>query len=189
MALLNNGTNSNAVNNAVNNSVPKSVTGSVTGLITALSNLVVAIKVLKWVAWNAHWSARGPNSYSDHLLMERIYSKLDNQTDSVVENILGYSGTFGVSFNQSTWAISVEQSVLASLSQLLRNREETISPACVLKATESVKYQCNVAIEQYKSLTADSEATASVVLGLEDLIPAISKKMDTFVYLLQQRGQ
>lgn len=156
-------------------------------LITALSNLVVSLKVLKWVAWNAHWSARGSNFYSDHLLMERVYSKVDDQIDTVVENIIGYSSTFGINLNQATWAITVEQSTLSGVSSILRKREESISHVCVQKAVEGVKLNCSEVMKQYNLLS--STDAGSVVLGIEDFVPAIAKKMDSFVYLLAQRGK
>lgn len=42
-------------------------------LVSSLQELLSQLRAIQWHAWTSHWMARGPEFYSDHLLLQRIY--------------------------------------------------------------------------------------------------------------------
>lgn len=67
-----------------------------------LLQLLATLRAIKWHAWNLHWKAAGPASYSDHLLFQRIYAgegggpEIDEQIDGLGERITALYGDRGI---------------------------------------------------------------------------------------------
>ena len=60
--------------------------------------VLAQLRAIKWLAWTAHWKAKGEMSYSDHLLFQRIYSgdgggpDINEQIDGLGERLIGLYG-------------------------------------------------------------------------------------------------
>ena len=119
----------------------------------------------KMLAWVLHWNAKGNTSYSDHLLLERIYTKLDKNIDKLGERHAAYFGP--VSF--------------ADVMQLPGGRlSETM--ASLLALLKSIQV---ISSEARKSL--DSGVSPESRDGLDDYFMSLNNTMDTFIYLVQAR--
>jgi DNA-binding ferritin-like protein len=138
----------------------------------ALTVLIERLRALKWLAWNAHWMASGPTSYSDHLLFERIYASIDKHVDTVAENLFGSNP----GLTKASWTLGVQHNVTDYLEGILSIPKDSISSKEVLTALRDVHRACQDVVDLKTNLAA------------EDFAPAIAKKMETYIYLLQQRG-
>jgi len=56
---------------------------------TALASSLAALRALKYVAWNAHWTSRNEWAYGDHLLYQRIYAGEDDEgvLDGIIDTL------------------------------------------------------------------------------------------------------
>ena len=52
-----------------------------------LIDLLATLRAIHWHAWNTHWKAQGGDSYSDHLLFQRIYEDHFIGQDDLAERI------------------------------------------------------------------------------------------------------
>lgn len=147
-------------------------TGINTVYCEALTVLIERLRALKWLAWNAHWMASGPTSYSDHLLFERIYDSIDKHVDTVAENLFGSSPNLA----KAAWTLGVQSNVTDHLTSLLRTKNQRVGVADVVAAVKSVHAACQDVVNLKANLAA------------EDFAPNIAKKMETYLYLLQQRS-
>lgn len=138
----------------------------------ALTVLIERLRALKWLSWNAHWMASGPTSYSDHLLFERIYDAIDKQVDTVAENLFGSNP----SLTKASWALGVQHNVTDYVESVLGGKKDSVSAKDVMTALRDVHRACQDVLDLKANLAA------------EDFAPAIAKRMETFIYLLQQRG-
>lgn len=58
----------------------------------ALVDVLALLLAIRDAAQEAHWTAQGENFYSDHLLYERLYAKLDKPIDRFAEILVGLFG-------------------------------------------------------------------------------------------------
>lgn len=78
---------------------------------------------------SAHWRSKGPLFYQDHLLFARLYEKIDDEIDELVELIIGATGDDSFVepkiFNEKVQSFTPEGSV-ESKTNLIRalNLEE-----------------------------------------------------------------
>lgn len=57
-----------------------------------MQDLVYILQALNVFYRSAHWRSKGPTFYQDHLLFARLYEKLDDEIDDLVELLIGLDG-------------------------------------------------------------------------------------------------
>lgn len=57
--------------------------------LTALLGVLAALRGMHHLFSTLHWQAIGPNSYSDHLLYERLYKAREEEIDQLAERLVG----------------------------------------------------------------------------------------------------
>ena len=129
-------------------------------LSVALHKLLRSLVSIKMRGWVLHWNAAGQNSYGDHLLYERIYTKVDKSIDALGERIVAYTGAV------DPQAMSADMTTSVSLHKLIKQAQQ-LSDNCVSLLP-----------------TANTESTT----GLENYLNDLNDRLDTFAYLLKQRG-
>jgi DNA-binding ferritin-like protein len=141
----------------------------------ALMRLLLSyLRAAHWLHWTSHWQVQGPTSYSDHLMLERLYNSLTESIDTLAEKIVGEFG--GDSVNP------VEQSyfLIGFVNDIAKTEKGPIDRA--YKIEKSLQVILKKVYSKVQSLGAMS-------LGLDDFIMALANQHDTNLYLLVQRIQ
>lgn len=144
-----------------------------------LSVLLAHLRFLDVLHHQHHWVARGENSYSDHLLFQRLYEDIREEIDSVAERAIGLGDVETVDLQlqiQSLYAITKEcdggtSTVGSSVGQLAQ--KSLAAEYTFLKILDSIKSQL--------------DANGLLTYGLDDLLAEIAGKHEEHVYLLRQR--
>ena len=167
-------------------------------LSKSLLDLLATLFAVKTYAWTAHWNAKGPTSYSDHLLWERLYTKIDKSIDKLGEQFVNLTGqpvpfvelaenvsfvlplchdkiwqTTGIGGDVTKWAqtLPAEEALL-----LLVQRAQEQSD----KIRVSLPGPGRPDAAQMKGVSAS---------GLDNYLNDLNDRLDTFVYLITQRGE
>ena len=137
--------------------------------VTDLLTLLALARTAQWYAWTCHWQASGTNSYSDHLMLQRIYESFDEFTDDLGEQIIRIYGT--LSANQ------VLQ--LGTAASEIASRQEDPLHALAFLLSEVQRFMRKV----WKA----NQDSPGMSLGLDDLLMGAAKKQEVNQYLLGQR--
>jgi DNA-binding ferritin-like protein len=146
-------------------------------LYEALMQLLAQLFSLKNYTWTAHWNAAGATSYSDHLLFQRIYEKLDKRIDKLGEYVV------------STTRRPVDYALLVEHMQ----GQLAASQASTKKAPSTVRVRLEVSktrmrAEQVRQLVlAQGTAAGATLTGLDNFLADLISHLDTYIYLLDQR--
>jgi DNA-binding ferritin-like protein len=135
-------------------------------LMMALLSLLFAIKNSTWVA---HWNAKGKNSYSDHLLLQRIYEKMDKPIDRLGEHIVGFTG------KAVRYDLVVQELTHTGKTDTLAKVEELIKRAA--RTSDNIR---EILSESKQSFSASTS-------GLDNYLCDLNDKLDRFGYLIRQR--
>jgi len=141
---------------------------------TAKDTLASVLGLLRSLAWNhlaSHWQVGGSSSYGDHLLFERIYSKVTEETDGLAEKMVGMFGPSAVDAQK-------QASILAKYIGAVSAEE------CPYKRALHMETVFQKAI---KMAVADLEELDQLSLGLDDFLRTLANDHETAIYLLQQR--
>lgn len=139
-----------------------------------LAELLALLFSIKNYAWTAHWNAKGPTFYGDHLLLQRIYEKMDKSIDALGERMLAYTGQ-PVNYPHLT------QEMARLSSQLMSPGDMScfVPLALLVKAAQQQSDRLRVGL-------ADKFDGMSVA-GLDNYLTDLNDRLDTFGYLLKQR--
>lgn len=125
-----------------------------------------------------HWRTRGPLSYSDHLLFERIYNTVNESVDGLAEKTVGLGSHLLVH-------ASTQINQIGALVQLFSGDTA---------AVDSAEYypQCSYAVEAQTvtliSLAKNSlESKGQLSDGLDNMLQGILDVHENLIYLLKQR--
>lgn len=147
-------------------------------LCGALSGLLAVLRAMHISIHEGHWTASGPNFYSDHLLLERVYAGtgggpvLQDDIDGLGERIVAYCGPEFVDSRVVT---------KKALGLIDAWHDATLSPVSrALHAEESLQVALRAVYDALR-------ASGPVPLGLDDFLMAMASAHDTNRYLLQQR--
>jgi DNA-binding ferritin-like protein len=138
----------------------------------ALKILLATLRSAHWVHWTGHWQVRSNSFYGDHLLLERVYTGITAEIDTLAEKMIAM---FDINVVDPQEQISLAKAVVDMQSQ---------------KTQDPIKRSLDV--EQNLQLLFESvfeylESQKRLPLGLNDFIAAAANNHDTFVYLLTQR--
>jgi DNA-binding ferritin-like protein len=129
----------------------------------------------------AHWQTRGGNYYSDHLLFQRLYEEAQEGVDGLAERLIGLSGDPGqVSLCRQ---VQIMKKMIEFAHQ--GNSEPAPHPEKLVSLALNAETLLLGGIPKVRQQLEEAGAWTD---GLDDLIPAIAGKHESFVYLLKQRA-
>lgn len=133
-----------------------------------LLSLMGLLRVCYHLHQTAHWQSQGPQSYSDHLLFERLYTGLTPSIDALAEKIVCEFGADSVDPCRGVLFFG-----------------EWMDSVC----RESQGYVERSLSAEMKLLVALSDCIEKeqISYGMEDLLNALLSERETAVYLLKQR--
>jgi DNA-binding ferritin-like protein len=138
-----------------------------------LQVLLASLRAAHLLHWAGHWQAGGDTQYGDHLLLERIYTGLEDHIDTLAEKI--------VSEYEAPAVDPIDQAKL--ISELTCSMCDTgceSVPERSLKVEEDLQKLLKSSYEHLKT-------SGQLSLGMDDYLMATANDHDTFVYLLRQR--
>ena len=133
-----------------------------------LTALLAALRATQWSHWTSHWQVSG--SYGDHILLERLYSAITEEIDTLAEKVVSYYGPS-----------SVDPVRQAEVMTNILKRHSVPDP--ILRALRMEQVLQAMFLETNNAL----EALGQMSLGLNDYIASAANAHETAIYLLQQR--
>jgi hypothetical protein len=139
----------------------------------ALMRLMLGfLRAAHWMHWTSHWQVKGENSYGDHLLLERLYTGITEEIDTLAEKMVG---EFGV---QAVNPLEQAYFLLGFVNDVCSVETTPIRRAFVVEKT--IQEALKVTYSKIKEI-------GNLSLGLDDYLMATANAHDTFLYLLSQR--
>jgi len=140
--------------------------------VKLFQKVLAHLRALQWVYTTSHWTSAGPNSYSDHLLLERLYEGLDKPIDALGERMVAYFGPQAV----DPVAINgIAQKVLAG-----------VGPARLrLSVLLNLEHSIQTGIKT--AWKANQESGDEMSLGIDNYLADLADQRDEAIYLLRQR--
>jgi DNA-binding ferritin-like protein len=137
-----------------------------------MKNVVAVLFASKWIHWENHWKSKGANYYGDHLLYQRMYEKVDDQVDGLMEKWMVMGNV-----PDMTQIMGHAQKMLA-----YSKTKATTPEAVSLSAERMVLKAIQVAFENL-------EESGELSLGLNDFLASLHSPHEENVYLLTQRNK
>lgn len=135
-----------------------------------LQSLLAALRAAQWSHWTSHWQTTGGNSYGDHLLLERLYTGITEEIDTLAEKLVAYYGPSAVD--------PVCQARMMSAFLEVNSDDNPINRALKVETVLMSLFE-----ESFSLL----EKAGKLPLGMNDFIMATANAHETFIYLLKQR--
>lgn len=139
-----------------------------------LAHLLSQLTALSKFYQFAHWKTQGQLAFQDHLLFERLYNEANGLIDGVAEKSVGLFG------NESIDVVADATQVSKTLTEWKSLRTEHSLTDVSLKAVRD-------SAEYVESLADQLRKADKMTEGLENLLQGISDKLESHIYLLQQR--
>ena len=139
--------------------------------LARLSGLLAILRAMQISIHEGHWISRGASGYQDHLLLERVYSPLQEEIDGLGERIVGYVGPSYVDSR------TVSRKSTSLIDAWAEAADTPIARA--LHAEESLQ-------EAIQAVYDGLRAAGPVPLGLDDFLMSLASAHDTNRYLLRQ---
>jgi len=137
-----------------------------------LSIYVGILRGLYIIHQHAHLVSAGKESYSDHLLFQRLYESIEEHIDQSFEKFIG-------NFGKEIADLQSHIQNTYNFVNYINNMDEDLVVRSLV-AEELFLKQCNYL---YKLL----EKEEILSFGIDDMIMAIAGEHEDFVYLLKQR--
>jgi DNA-binding ferritin-like protein len=136
-------------------------------------SILAHLRALQWVYTTSHWTSAGPNSYSDHLLLQRLYEGLDKPIDALGERMVAYFGPQSVD----------PRDINKLVNQLLVNCEERGLSGldCLYELEDWLQAGLRMAWK------ANQDSGDEFSLGIDDYLMGLANDRDEAIYLLKQR--
>lgn len=133
---------------------------------------VAFLRAIYLVHQNNHWQSKGPNFYSNHLLLQRIYESAAENTDAAAEKAIGLYGNDLMNLSAHT-----------KLAYEIASKYDSKSSDLYIKSSLEIE-QDFIKFSQkfYDYLKKNREMT----LGLDDMIANIANQREEAIYLLKQ---
>ena len=136
-----------------------------------MQNLLAALRAVGFLHHTAHWQAKGPTFYGDHLLLERLYSGITDEVDGLGERMTAMFGGDAVDAEGAIDRMAAAVKKYAGTKDQLRN---------LLNMEKNL--QALIA-----SLLTDLESEGELDADLENYLQGLASAHKTAVYLLGQR--
>ena len=141
----------------------------------SLKLLLASLRAAHWVHWSGHWQVKSGNFYGDHLLLERVYSGIVEEIDTLAEKTVAL---YEVSAVDPLEQIDLSQTVVADFCQ-----HSDTDP--MLRSLQVEEYLQSLLQDVFNYL----ETQQALPLGLNDYIAATANNHETYLYLLRQRSR
>lgn len=141
-----------------------------------LFDLLTTLRAMYVHYQNLHWESRGAAFYGDHLLYQRLYEAVSEETDTLAEKILGLTGE-GV-FVSDIHTFEHGYNTLNIWYEVAKGK----SPAD--RALFSEAYL----LEQLEYVDGYLSDLGVKTMGLDDFLSGMASKHEEHIYLLRQRG-
>ena len=142
--------------------------------LKVLQLLLVALRSAHWSHWTSHWQVKGSSFYGDHELMERLYTSLVEEIDTLAEKIVSNFGSDSVN--------PVEQAQIMANAMMpvaeSRSNQNPLERALFVEDTLQLFFKA-----AYRYL----KKSGFLTLGMDDFIMAMANNHETNLYLLRQR--
>ncbi len=135
-----------------------------------LQSLLAILRAGHWSHWTSHWQVKGNPYYGDHLLMERLYTGMVVEIDTLAEKIVAQYGPDSVD------PICQAQAMEGFLE--LQTNPDPIQRALAVET---------YLLEELARVFKDLESYGTLSLGLNDFLAATANSHETYLYLLRQR--
>lgn len=135
-----------------------------------------SLRALQIIHQSHHWQSMGKNSYSDHLLYQRLYEVIEREVDAIGEKIVG-TGQMKLT-NYFTQLKHIENFLNVVTSRGAISQDSYTAELAIVTMGEVVINRLQIASGDKKYLTA----------GIEQAIGDILNKHEEHLYLLQQRN-
>jgi len=139
-----------------------------------LTHLLAMLRAAHWIHWSDHWQVQGNAYYGDHLMLERIYTGMVDEIDTLAEKIVA---VFGLEYVDP---VSQASLMLALVNQICKM--EGCSDQIVRSLTTE-----RLVMDSLNRVFATLEANQALTIGMNDFLSATANAHETNVYLLQQR--
>jgi hypothetical protein len=135
-----------------------------------LQMLLSGLRAAHFAHWTTHWQVKGQPFYGDHLLMERLYTGIVDDIDTLAEKIVGMYGSEAVEPVSQIDQMSIYIRGLVSLEKDPLHRA----------------YLVEQGLQQLFTFIYN-KLEGQMSLGLDDYIMSTANAHETNVYLLKQR--
>jgi DNA-binding ferritin-like protein len=136
-----------------------------------LALYVAFLRALYLIHQNSHWQCKGPNFYGNHLMFQRIYESVQEDSDLAAEKSVGLFGNDVVN--------------IPSQSKMIQKLMEKYSSDNHL--ANSLKAEMDF-LALSKKIYEALDSSGALTLGLDDAIMSIASNRETAVFLLKQAG-
>lgn len=135
-----------------------------------MSIYVANLRALASVHQYNHWSVNNKNFYGNHLLLERLYDKVNKLVDEAAEKCIGLFGG------------------LDNINYCLIAKKYDVKPG---ESSEKYIKSSLMAEEDFQKLAKEiyehlRDHTDALTLGLDDMIMSHASDLEVHVYLLKQ---
>ena len=141
----------------------------------SLKLLLASLRAAHWVHWSGHWQVKSGNFYGDHLLLERVYSGVVEEIDTLAKKTVAL---YDVSAVDPLEQIDLSQTVVADFCMNTNKNP-------MLRSLQVEEYLQSLLQEVFSYL----ETQKALPLGLNDYIAATANNHETYLYLLRQRSR
>lgn len=141
---------------------------------STLGALLGALQGAALLHQSHHWSTRGRDFFADHLLFERLYNESLEFIDQVAERLIGLGGPVIQANVQAGLVLSFVQRC-----GLARTPDEMVSTS--LRGELAILTLVDQVLTTF-------ERSNTLTHGTSNLLEGVADKHESFVYLLQQRG-
>ena len=142
--------------------------------LKVLQLLLVGLRSAHWSHWTSHWQVKGSSFYGDHQLMERLYTGLVEEIDTLAEKIVCFYGYDAVH--------PVDQA--QAMANLMLPIVEKHSKNDPLERAYFVEDSLQLFFKAAYRYLKESDF---LTLGLDDYIMSVANSHETNLYLLKQR--
>lgn len=132
---------------------------------------IATLKAISLIHQHNHWTTRGADFYSDHLLLERLYNSALKDLDLAAEKFVGIFGDEVLNYD-------LQADLLNKLIMKYSRLEGSPVEMSLAIEKDFIKFSGDA----YKLFNEEGKLT----LGLDDMIMAIASQREESVYLLQQ---
>lgn len=139
-----------------------------------LQMLLAILRAAHFSHWNSHWEVKGSNFYGDHQMMDRIYTSLIEEIDTLAEKLVA---TYG---SESVHMVEQAQLMASHLLPLAQAHSENdpIYRAFLIEEGLQVIFK-----NTYDLLKKQGGLT----LGMDDFLMSMANAHESNLYLLRQR--
>lgn len=142
--------------------------------LALLQMLLAVLRGAHFAHWTSHWQVSGENFYGDHELMERIYTSLIEEIDTLAEKIVGTYGANSVNVVEQAQLMANQLLPLAEAHSM----NDPIKRALIIEEGLQVIF---------KNIYDGLKTQEGLTLGLDDFIMSMANAHETNLYLLRQR--